>query len=195
MRNILRLASRAFILLGLCVACENRHDLTPMEREYSELKDSRITFPEGLQLTFEGKDTLMNRSADADFKLVVYRDSLSCNQCYVETFPEWDKLIHEFDSCFNRRLDFVFVLSPLAKDEDDLRLNLQVIGFKHPIYLDTKSCFQKSNPQIPHAPSLQVFLLDKDNRVVMVGDPLANKGIRQLLQKKIQSKSIWDNLF
>ena len=193
MKKLFYLVGSVLMLLMLCVSC-NRNT-TPLEESYKKLKYSKITFPDDLQLTLEGKDTVMNGFLDSEFKLVVFRDSMSCNQCYVETFPQWDKLMCEFDSCYGKRLQFVFVLSPLQKDEADLRLNLQVIGFRHPIYLDMKKSFQRSNPQLPREHLLQVFLVDKENEVVMIGDPLTSGDMRQLLKKKIQNNSIIDNLF
>ena len=187
MRNIFNRTSLGLLLLLLiCVACREQKSSTQLERAYAALEGSHITFPDNMQLTYEGKDTVINHHSDANFKLVIYRDSLSCNQCYVETFSDWEKLINEYDSCFNKKLDFVFILSPLSKNEEDLRLNILGMEFKHPIYFDRKGSFQKANPQIPRMPMLQVFLLDKNNQVIMIGDPLANKGINQLLRKKVQ---------
>lgn len=188
MRNIFNRTSLGLLLLLLiCAACREQKSSTQLERAYAALKGSHITFPDDMQLTCEGKDTVISHYCDADFKLVIYRDSLSCNQCYVETFPDWEKLINEYDSCFNKKLDFVFILSPLSKNEEDLRLNILGMEFKHPIYFDRKGSFQRSNPQIPRMPMLQVFLLDKNNQVIMIGDPLANKDINQILRKKVQS--------
>ena len=139
MRNIFNRTSLGLLLLLLiCAACREQKSSTQLERAYAALKGSHITFPDDMQLTCEGKDTVISHYCDADFKLVIYRDSLSCNQCYVETFPDWEKLINEYDSCFNKKLDFVFILSPLSKNEEDLRLNILGMEFKHPIYFDRK---------------------------------------------------------
>ena len=130
MRNIFNRTSLGLLLLLLiCVACREQKSSTQLERAYAALEGSHITFPDDMQLTYEGKDTVINHHSDANFKLVIYRDSLSCNQCYVETFSDWEKLINEYDSCFNKKLDFVFILSPLSKNEEDLRLNILGMEF------------------------------------------------------------------
>lgn len=177
----------------LCYSCKNK--LTPLEESYRNLKNSEIIFPQDLQLTWEGKDTTLNNYLNTDYKLIIYRDSISCNQCYLETFPQWNKLKCELDSCYGPCLSFIYILSPLQKDEADLRFSLQVLDFKHPIYLDKNKSFQRYNPQVPHERSLQIFLVNKKNKVILIGDPLTNKKIRLLLEKKIQTNSIINNLF
>ena len=172
------------LLLLFCYACKKTENLDSFEQAYRNLKGSFISIPNDLTMIFEGKDSLLNKKLNTDYKLIIYRDSLSCSVCYVETLPYWQKLMDELNCYSKGKLDFIFILSPLKKDETNLRLNLEVSEFKHPIYIDMKRNFQQENPQLPKFEELNVFLLDKNNNVIMIGDPLENKKIKELLKRK-----------
>lgn len=45
----------------------------------------------------------------------------------------------------------------------------------YPIYMDTTGVFRRTNPQLPSNPMLHTFLLDENNEVLAVGNPLENE--------------------
>ena len=54
-----------------------------------------------------------------------------------------------------------------------------------PVLLDTAGIFERSNPQLPENPVFHTFLLDRDNRVVLVGSPLGNPKMWELYKSTI----------
>jgi len=60
----------------------------------------------------------------------------------------------------------------------------QRYGVRTPYFQDEDEKFKKVN-SFPGDMSSQVFLLDKDNRVVLVGSPIGNTKLWQLYRKQI----------
>ena len=52
--------------------------------------------------------------------------------------------------------------------------------------IDDKNIFSKINPCIPSEEQFHVFLLDKDNRIILVGNPLKSNKIHNLLIKSMK---------
>lgn len=57
-----------------------------------------------------------------------------------------------------------------------------------PVYIDTLGIFQKNNPHLPKNPRLHTFLLDANNHVILVGNPLYNTKIKEMYDRVIHEK-------
>jgi hypothetical protein len=100
---------------------------------------------------------------------------------------EWKKIMKEADSVFNRKPEFVFFFQPKKKDEKELQSILKQNGFHHPVFVDRKNEIVKLN-RLPSKSEYQCFLLDKNNKVLIVGNPTLNPGIWALFKKIITEK-------
>ena len=100
---------------------------------------------------------------------------------------EWKKIINESDTAFSRPVEFIFFFQPKQRDERGLQQIFKGNGYKHPVYIDSKNEINRLN-KFPSKPEYQCFLLDKDNKVIIVGDPSINKGIWDLFKKVITER-------
>ena len=66
---------------------------------------------------------------------------------------------------------------------------LRVERFKHPICIDEGDYLNKLN-HFPADMAFQTFLLDNDNRVVAMGNPIHNLKVRELYLKIIQGREV-----
>ncbi|MDR3093410.1 MAG: hypothetical protein LBU62_02055, partial [Bacteroidales bacterium] len=57
-----------------------------------------------------------------------------------------------------------------------------------PVYIDKESFFHKKNPNIPSDERMHTFLLDENNKVVLVGSPIRNEMLWELYKELIQSQ-------
>ncbi len=57
--------------------------------------------------------------------------------------------------------------------------------FDYPVFLDTAGVFERSNPGLPANPVFHTFLLDRENRVVLVGSPIGNAKMWDLYKSTI----------
>lgn len=58
----------------------------------------------------------------------------------------------------------------------------------YPVLLDTLGEFEKLNPHLPKNKALHTFLLDENNNVILVGNPLHNKKIEEMFNKIVEEK-------
>ena len=156
-----------------------------MSRLVKEWKGKEVKFPTRSVFTIQGKDTVDFEFANADYKVITYIDSIGCASCKLQ-LPRWKALMAEVDSLTDTNIPFLFYFHP--KDMKDLRYLTRRDNFIYPI------CFDKDDElnQLNHFPSeiaLQTFLLDKDNRVVALGNPVLNPRIKDLYLEVIKGNS------
>lgn len=126
--------------------------------------------------TIQGKDTTDFSFIHSDYKVVTYVDSIGCTSCKLQ-LPRWKEFMHAVDSLTNSKVPFAFYFHP--KDMKELRYITRRDAFTHPICLDEMDNFNKLN-HLPNEMTFQTFLLDKDNKVVAIGNPVHNPKVREL---------------
>ena len=156
------------------------------EKIVKEWTGKEIKFPQELYCTSMGRDTICVDLYSNNYKILLYVDSIGCTSCRLK-LQEWKKIINEADTVLSKSVEFIFFFQPKQKDERDLQQIFKSNGFKHPVFIDKKNVIHRLN-NLPSSPEYQCFLLDKDNKVVIVGDPSTNKGIWALFKKVITER-------
>ena len=105
----------------------------------------------------------------------------------------WKKIMNESDSAFIRKSEFVFVFQSKKRDEKELQEILRSNVFRYPVFIDKENQFNAIN-KFPSNPNYQCFLLDKENKVVMVGNPSLITGIWTLYRKIISERESTERL-
>ncbi len=111
-----------------------------------------------------------------EFKYVCFLDSSECTSCALKDAYRWNDYISMFESN-SKQISFLYVLS--TKPSRDVMLQIRESGFCQNIYIDTCGVFAENNPHIPNNMMFHTFLLDKNNNVVLVGNPIKNEKIRK----------------
>lgn len=127
------------------------------------------------------KDTIDYQIPASDHKVVVYVDSIGCVSCKLQ-LSRWKEFIAQVDSVCDKKVPFLFFFQP--KDNQELRRILKIDNFSLPVCIDTEDEFNKLN-HFPSEMMFQTFLLDKDNKVVVIGNPIHNLKVRDLYLQKI----------
>ena len=117
----------------------------------------------------------------ADFKIVTYVDSAGCTNCRMK-LKDWDKVIDGFKSSPDVDVSFLMIVDSDKREEIE-RL-VKDNDFHHPVSIDSAGLFRKANP-LPSKPEHQTFLLDADNKVIALGNPVYNPKIRELYAQLI----------
>ena len=118
-----------------------------------------------------------------DYKILCYVDSTGCVHCKWKLI-DWNQFMKYSDSISNHNVSFLFVVN--NSDRKKLRNLLREEMFDYPIYLDTADIVNKMN-KFPKNEQLRTFLLDRDNKVVLLGNPVLSKSIESLYIKTILS--------
>ena len=167
-------------------SCENNKERRGALKIIKQWTGKEISFPSDLYCTSMGKDTTCIDLSNDNYKIVLYVDSKGCKSCHIN-LTEWKKIMQESDSVFIRKPEFVFIFQPEQKDEKLLQSFLRQNGFSHPVFIDKNNEIYKLN-KFSSKRDYQCFLLDKDNKVIMIGNPANVSGIWQLFKKVIMGK-------
>jgi len=145
-------------------------------------------------VVWNGKDTILGDITKVPVKLVVWYDSLICNSCHLNRMYNWYAITDYADS-LSQRFSVVFLFTPKKGDIHRVHSKLLTEKFDYPVFTDRNSIFYEQNPIIPKNQQLHSFLLDRNNRVVLVGNPLHNHTLWALYRKTIQIMVDNDGVF
>ena len=170
---------RKIVTLIMCVwmlaSCQESRE-EAMLRLVNEWNGKEIKFPSRSVFTIQGKDTVDFEFVDADYKVVTYIDSVGCTSCKLQ-LPRWKQLIEEVDSLTGGSVPFLFYFHP--KDLKELRYYTRRDDFTYPVCFDEKDELNQQN-QFPSDMTFHTFLLDRDNKVVAMGNPVLNPKVKEL---------------
>ena len=166
--------------LAVCVSCrESRHN--QMERLVQEWNGKEIRFPSHPVFTRFVTDTVPYRIPKTDYKVVVFVDSVGCISCKLQ-LPKWKEFMHEVDSLCEGKVAFVFFFQ--SADVKELRYILRRDGFSLPVCIDADDSFNSLN-HFPGEMMFQTFLVDSENRVKVIGNPIHNLSVKDLYLKEL----------
>lgn len=146
----------------------------------NEWNNKEICFPAHPVFTRQLTDTVLYRIPKYDYKVVVFVDSVGCVSCKLQ-LPRWKEFMHEVDSLSDGAVPFVFFFQ--SKDLRELRYILKCDGFSHPVCIDTDDEFNRLN-HFPGEMMFQTFLVDSENRVKVIGNPIHNLSVKELYLKE-----------
>ena len=171
------------IYMGMCISSCNDYEKAKIARLVTEWQGKEVLLPENSIFTIQGKDTVQV-AANAKHKILVYVDSAGCTSCRLQ-LHEWKKFIVEVDSAMGRHVPFLFFLSP--KSVEEARFITRRDDFTYPICVDMQNRLDSLN-HFPANEMFHTFLLDGDNRVAVIGNPIHNRAVRQLYMKTLTGR-------
>ena len=178
---------KLFILLlplFLFSCIENKGNAVAMVEQWIGRK---ILFPNEMVFTRQTVDTLFQvLNQRHTYTIVNYVDSSGCTSCKMQ-LPRWNELITELNSLSQTGVSFLLILNP--KKTSDAIYALKYNDFHYPVCIDLKNDFGILN-QIPSDEMFQTFLLDKENKVLAIGNPVHNPKVKELYLKIIQGEKI-----
>jgi hypothetical protein len=155
--------------------CKGNKNKTEIQAQETVLEwtGKQIQYPGDVQCCVLGKDTisnLCNSLLQKEYKILLYVDSAGCSGCRLKLL-EWKQLIAEADTLFPQKLAFVFFIQPKSKKEAIFLFRKD--NFRYPAFIDMNDDLNKLN-HFPTQVEFQCFLLDENNKVLMIGNPVLN---------------------
>lgn len=171
------LASIVFV----CCSDDNRATIA---RTVEQWQGRTVQMPEGAVFTVQARDTVAMDVYAPAHKVLVYVDSMGCTSCRLQ-LHEWKKFIAEVDSATGGRVPFLFFLSP--KSVKEARFITRRDDFTYPICVDMQNRLDSLN-RFPEEDVFHTFLLDGENRVTVIGNPIHNRSVRALYMKTLTGR-------
>ena len=132
---------------------------------------------------FKSEDSVLYLSdIKKPLKIVVYSDSSNCNACDMQ-FATWKIRFRELNHIANDNIGLIFIIN--TKNISDMELNARIAQITNLRLYDTQGVFKKNNHVFNHR-DLHTFLLDQNNKVILVGDPLVNHQLFDIYKRAIE---------
>lgn len=168
------------MIVLLFTSCSNE---SKINKDILKLMSNPISLPCNATITVNGKDSLIKDYFESNYKMIIYTDSLECTSCEISNMRLWKPFLTYADS-LKGKLNFYFIFS--TSKSKSVRYALMNNSFRFPALIDEKGEFEKLNPHLPSNKTMHTFLLDDNNNVIMIGNPLYNNGIEKLFYQEMQ---------
>ncbi|MBR1940141.1 MAG: DUF1573 domain-containing protein [Bacteroidaceae bacterium] len=175
----------AIIAISLFASCADDRSASVADI-VSQWEGREILFPENSVFTIQGRDTVDFQFLDAPYKILTYVDSVGCMSCKLQLM-NWSKYIQELDSVTGNSVPVAFFIN--ASNQKELSYITRRDGFKHPVCFDEKDELNSLN-QFSADMTFQTFLLDGQNRVVGIGNPVHNANVKALYYRIIKGEGL-----
>ena len=167
------------IALSFCACDNNTREVKKVHRAWI---GKTIRFPADIHPEMSGKDTSW-QIQETPYKILLYIDTVGCTSCKLLLIV-WNKLIEEVEADMRGQVSFLFYFHP--KDKKELNFIFRKDRFYHPVFIDDDNKIGRLN-KFPQQIEYQCFLLNKDNRVVYMGNPTLNPHIWEMYKRIIKT--------
>lgn len=181
MRQVVFLLTFCFLLFS----CEGNKK-NGMSKVVAEWLGKEMAFPDSLVFTQYGEDTVEYSFSHSSYTIVNYVDSMGCMSCKLQLL-RWRSFIAKIDSVSSEKVSFVLSFCP--KNVEELTYLLKRDYFDYPVCIDQTDMLNKLN-HFPDKMEFRTFLLDKNNRIVALGNPILNPKIEELYVDIIRGKKV-----
>ena len=172
-----------FFLLGICFTqanCNSKsHSATDI---FADMVNKTIIFPDSMKFSIYACQDVEYNIKPGNLKVLLYADSSGCVNCKLKLY-NWKPFISEVTNIVsNNGIVFCFIFQPktMAQIERMLKDN----GFSYPVCIDRTDEFNRLN-HLPTDERFHCFLLDENNRVILIGNPVQNPKIKDLYIRTI----------
>ena len=181
-RNILCL----LCLVVLLVSCRDSTE-DKISQLLHEWIGKEVCFPQNMDLTsyVDTNATVNFEDWKASYTILHYVDTAGCVSCKLQ-LSRWRAFVAELDSVSHYSAKCLLSFSPMNKAI--LLKSLRINKFNHYVFIDEKDSLNQLNA-FPANEAFHTLLLDKNNKVLAMGNPIHNPNIKDLYLRIIRGES------
>lgn len=158
-----------------------------MARLAKTMMEHEIIIPDSLKLLNEDFiDESAMLETDGKYKLIVSIPKEQCTSCRISAHELLDSLL--CSTTLSVFVPMVILDQPDETEIQTIKATIEKFRLEFPIYLDSSSGLFNLNPFIPDDEVFHSFLLDRSNRVILIGDPTTDYNMMKLYQKVLADK-------
>ena len=173
-----------FVFAFCLTACKDPKKEQISEAVHAFIGKQLVVPVDSLRARIMGKDTVCTDMLAPQTKILVYVDSSGCSPCKME-LAAWSLRLQEMEK-ENISVPLVFIVH--SHDYSALEKSLKNSFFEYPVFYDRHNMADSLN-RFPKQDRYKTFLLDKENRVVLVGSPANNDKLWELYKQQIHRLS------
>lgn len=173
MKNIISL----FLISLTALSCKESED-KKLLRQVREWQGKTILFPDSMPLTSYGEDTVITqyRKKLYPYTILNYVDTIGCVSCRLQ-LSRWKSLIKELQTDYPDKVNCLMVF--YSNQKRRFIKYLQNNEFDSFVFMDDTDTLNKMNNFL-QGEDFRTFLLDENNKVKALGNPVLNPKIRNL---------------
>ena len=178
-----------FLITVCCLlaSCESKEK--KLHGILSELQGKEIVLPMDADIevysNIAGLDSLCGPMMVAKTKILVYVDSVGCSSCKLN-IEDWMMRIEEAKALAADPDDVSILIYFWVQNKERfyLRRTMAQHKFNYPVFFDKNNNIGRLN-NLPEDDRFHAFLLDNDNKVVVIGSPQGNDKMWELYKTQI----------
>lgn len=176
-----------FIVITILLVSCKESEQDKVARLVSEWSGKIIQFPDSICLRSYRNDTVITKYARENFTYTIlnYVDTMGCVSCRLQ-LPRWKEMMNELDSIYPNKVNCLMVFNPQGKNS--LIRQIKNNQFDYFVFIDEKDTLNKMNNFLSEE-NFTTFLLDKDNRIIAIGNPVLSPRVRELFFNIISEKN------
>ena len=171
-------------IVAVFFSCKSKKSNDPADDVVTSWIGKTIKFPKNAQCSVLGEYTPCKFSVVKPYKILLYTDSTGCTSCKLR-IDEWKNLIKEADTTMHGKVDFFFYFYP--KNDGFIYDLMKRENFRDQVYIDNRDELNRLN-NLPKTMDYQCFLLDRNNKVLLVGNPTFNSNVWKVEKDIISGK-------
>lgn len=176
----------SLILIGLALYYFSNKQKWALEKQVVAMTGMHINLSfDHSEAIFNGIDSTYTSTSKK--KLIVFVDSTSCSGCFTTHISDYSEI---YKTMFAQNTELIIVMHPLQSRIKEVKDGLRSESFPVWCIIDKEGEFQRNNPDIPRNRLLHTFLLDENNDIFLIGDPLRNPRIKELLFNTLKAQTL-----
>jgi hypothetical protein len=167
-----------------CSTKKNQQKVTALKSVVERTLEKKLLLPDSM-ITYSPFNNYIADSVyifNYDYKIYSYINA-SCGTCILD-IELWNNLIPEFR---NYKTSIILIIG--SEDRFELLKYLcesgEIKTFHYPFILDRKNEFLNLNEFMNEIDAFETVLTDKENNILMMGNPIINKNIKKLYLEMI----------
>ena len=166
-----------FILLSILslLSCQSE------KREIKEIKEMygrEITFVKGYETLSTNDSLSIDSIMQKTIKVVSYIENFRCTDCTFKMLIDWKETI----DMLGEDVEYLIVIH--AENKEELEISLKIQQIHIPIIYYQTDTFKRYN-KLDVLARNRIFLLDKNNKIVSIGEPFSNDALFEVYKKNI----------
>lgn len=150
-------------------------------REIERLSHQRIEFPEGYIELSCGSSLRLDSLIRKDIKIVSYYGNAVCTACCAKNLLLWQDEIQRIDE------DIAYIVVVQSYEGMNFLNFADSLTLNFPIMFYDSDIFEEANKLDDILARNRTFLLNKDNEVILVGEPFGREKLSKLYKRCIDS--------
>lgn len=178
------------IFATLTISCQNKENQKREAHLKSVIENclgKKLIIPDSLRIYAPFHNYIADSVQLFNAKFKIYSHiNASCPTC-VRDILLWNNIIPDFE-----KLKAPVILICESDDNFDLFKHIiesgEIKSFSYPFFFDLKRDFYRQNKFMKESPQFETVLTDRDNTILLLGNPIRSKEMKDIYLNEIQKR-------